>query len=556
MGAFLAGLLCLLSVAARPAVADAPDVVHGRLVREADALVVEATIASGWHVNAHEPRDEFLIPTTVDVKTPAGVTAGAVAYPKPVERTLAFSDEPLALYEGTIRIQIPLTGRAQGRFEATLRYQACDDTRCLPPKTLVLSLDEAQAAAPSRSRETNPVGQWLTRWGYGPTLLWIGVLGLALNLTPCVYPLISVTVAFFGGRSGRRREETLWHAVCYVIGICVTFSLLGVAAALTGSLFGAALQRPAVTIGIAAVMIVLALSNFGVYQFRLPTALVQVAGRAGEGAGGALFMGLTMGVVGAPCIGPVVAALLVFVGTTQSALLGFVFFFVLGLGMGLPYVGLALAAERLGRLPRGGSWLGWMEWLFGFVLLGLALHFVTPLLAADTVQALWAVLLVIAGLALGFRPGFRTAATRWGVRTAGVAVAVIGVLGALAPETHSPIAWVPLSEDALAVARAARQPVLIDFQAEWCLPCRKMERTTFVDPVFVDVARSFATLKADVTEQDASAEALMERFSVGGVPTYVVLAPDGREERRFEGYVHVDAMVGAMQAALTGARRG
>jgi len=545
----LAGVLWVAATFLPPASpAESPDVVSGRLVREGRALVVEATIEPGWHINAHRPRDEFLIPTSLDVTAPTGVTLGAVEYPAPVERKLAFSEEPLLLYEGRIRMRSTLTGEAKGRFEARLRYQACDDTRCLPPKTLLLALEDAQAALPG-GRDGNPVGHWIARWGYGPTLLWVALLGLALNLTPCVYPLISVTVAFFGGRSNRRREETLLHALCYVVGICVTFSLLGVAAALTGSLFGSALQRPVVTLAIAALMIVLALSNFGLYQFRLPQALTQAAGRAGEGAGGAFFMGLTMGVVGAPCIGPVVAALLVFVGTTQSALVGFGFFFVLGLGMGLPYVGLALAAERLRRLPRGGSWLGWMEWLFGFVLLGLALHFVTPLVPASVERVAWAVLLVTAGLALGFRPGFRTAAARWGVRTAGVAVAVAAVLGAVTPEARSPIAWMPLSEQALALAREKGRPVLIDFQAEWCLPCRKMERTTFVDPAFVDVARQFATLKADVTEQDDLATALMQRFAVTGVPTYVLLAPDGREARRFEGFVQADTMVGAMREA-------
>jgi thiol:disulfide interchange protein DsbD len=548
-------LVWLASAQSRPALAEAPDVVSGRLLREAGALVVEATIAPEWHVNAHEPRDEFLIPTKLEVSAPAGVSVGTITYPKPVERKLAFSDDPLLLYEGTIRIRAALSGEGRGRFEATLAYQACDDTRCLPPKTLLLALDETQAALPAGSGR-NPVGEWIARWGYGPTLLWIGLLGLALNLTPCVYPLISVTVAFFGGRSERRREETLLHAAAYVVGICVTFSLLGVAAALTGSLFGSALQRPAVTLAIAGLMVALALSNFGLYQFRLPAALTQAAGRAAEGTGGAFFMGLTMGAVGAPCIGPIVAALLVYVGTMQSALLGFAFFFALGLGMGLPYVALALAAGHLRRLPRGGAWLGWMEWLFGFVLLGLALHFVTPLFSARAIQLAWAALLVAAGIALGFRPGFRTPLTRWGVRAAGVATVVIGVLGAVTPHARRQIDWTPLSEQALAVARAARRPVLIDFQAEWCLPCRKMERTTFVDPAFVEVAREFATLKADVTEQDEVATTLMQRFSVSGVPTYVLLAPDGREAERFEGYVQPDTMVGAMRDTLGTSQRG
>jgi thiol:disulfide interchange protein DsbD len=549
----VAGLGCVLAFGALAGAAGPPDVVSGRLLREGGTLVGEVTIAPGWHVNAHEPRDRFLVPTELTVTAPAGVAVGTVEYPPPVERKLAFSEAPLLLYEGTVRLRAPVSGGPSGAFSASLRYQACDDARCLPPRTLALSLAGGAGSAGPLERD-DEVADWLARWGLGATLAWVALLGLALNLTPCVYPLISVTVAFFGGRSGQARERTLLHACCYVLGICFTFSILGVVAALTGSLFGAALQRPEVTLTIVALMVLLALSNFGLYQFRLPSALTQAAGRAGEGAGGAFFMGLTMGIVGAPCIGPIVAALLVFVGTTQSALLGFAFFFALGLGMGLPYVGLALAADRLRRLPRGGSWLGWMEWLFGFVLLGLALHFATPLLAPATVAVAWAVLFVAAGLALGFRPGFRHVFVRWGVRTAGVAVAVLGVLGAVSPERTADVQWVPLSEQSLAAAQAEARPVLVDFQAAWCLPCRKMERTTFVDPAFVEAARSFSLLKADVTEQDEVAEALMERFTVVGVPTYVLLAPDGRELKRFESYVEADDMVAAMRDVLEAGR--
>ena len=123
-------------------------------------------------------------------------------------------------------------------LRATLRYQACNDTTCLPPRTLEL-VAEQRAAAPPAAGEGNAVADCVARWGWGATFLWVGLLGLALNLTPCVYPMISVTVAFFGGRTGAESTR-VGHALLYVLGICLTFSVLGVAAALTGSLFGAA----------------------------------------------------------------------------------------------------------------------------------------------------------------------------------------------------------------------------------------------------------------------------------------------------------------------------
>jgi thiol:disulfide interchange protein DsbD len=365
-----------------------------------------------------------------------------------------------------------------------------------------------------------------------------------------------VTIAFFGGRTAAESTRVA-HALLYVLGICVTFSVLGVAAALTGSLFGAAMQQPAVLGAIAALMVALALGNFGLYQVRLPSVLVQAAGRGGDGAFGALFMGLTMGVVGAPCIGPIVAALLLYVGSRQSVLLGFALFFVLGLGMGLPYIALATAAGRLRRLPRSGAWLGWVERLFGFVLLGLALHFVTPLLKPGVVQGLWTALLIVAGLVLGFLGAVagEPVGYRWARRLAGVAAIVVGLSGFLVAEAEDPIAWTPFSDDALEQATASGRPVLIDFQAAWCLPCREMERTTFRDPAVVRASRDFAALKADVTAQDDQAEALMAHWQIPGVPTYVLLGPDGQERRRFIGFVPAERMLDALRE-VSGATRG
>jgi thiol:disulfide interchange protein DsbD len=126
-----------------------------------------------------------------------------------------------------------------------------------------------------------------------------------------------------------------------------------------------------------------------------------------------------------------------------------------------------------------------------------------------------------------------------------VAVALVGLLGA---ETRSPVLWTEFSDGALARAATARRPVLIDFEADWCLPCREMDRTTFRDPDFARTASSFVLLRVDVTSEQEESSALMRRFQVAGVPTYILLGPDGRERQRFVGFVAADELVRAMAA--------
>jgi thiol:disulfide interchange protein DsbD len=552
VAAMLAAVLLAIGGAAR---ADEASVVSAHLTATPTAAVVEMTIAPGWHVNSATPRDEFLIPTSLAVTPPAGVHAGPVAYPPPVERRLAFGGgKTFLLYEGTVSLTVPLEGSGTGPVRAALRYQACDDTRCLPPRTLDLQADRPSPVASSGpAGGGNPVAGWVTRWGWPLTFVWVVLLGVALNLTPCVYPLISVTVAFFGGRTAGNDGGAIRRALVYVLGICLSFSTVGVLAAFTGSLFGAALQRPPVLAGIAGVCVALAASNFGLYQLRMPGALVQRLGRGGEGHLGALFMGLTMGLVAAPCIGPIVVALLVFVGSQQSVPLGFALFFALGLGLGAPYVALAALAGRLRRLPRSGPWLAWVEHVFGFLLLGLALWFAAPLLPPVATRVLAGVLLVAGAVWLGFLgprtgPGLRLAR-----RVGAVAVLAVAVAGLPGADTAAGIAWQPFSDAALARAAAAGRPVLLDFQADWCVPCREMEHTTFRDPDVVRMAAEFEALRVDVTAGDDAATALMGRWRVLGVPTYVILGAGGEERTRLVGFVPAERMLVALRSAL-GAR--
>ena len=233
--------------------------------------------------------------------------------------------------------------------------------------------------------------------------------GLALNLTPCVYHLIPITVSYFGGRNAQGKRELIGHGICYIGGLALTNSLLGVIAALTGGLIGALLQSPLVLTAIAAVLTAFAMSLFGFWELRLPYWLTQAASKSYTGLFGSFFMGITLGVVAAPCIGPFVLGLLTWVATIGDPLVGFVIFFTLSLGLGTPLFVLALFSGQLAKLPKSGEWMNWVRRLMGWVLMGMAIYFIRPILPLVLQKYILATVAIAAGVHLGWLD--KTAAT-------------------------------------------------------------------------------------------------------------------------------------------------
>lgn len=531
-------------------------------------IEVFATIEPGWHINAHKPNETYLIPTVVELKVPPGVTAEPLNYPPPDTRSFAFAPgKQLLVYEGKVGITGALSvpddfADDSFRVDAAIDYQACNDTTCLPPAAAsahlivqvrtdavappdVVQPQQKTAAAPGGI----DVGAWMKQRGLLLTMLFMVILGLGLNLTPCVYPLISVTVAYFGTQAHQHTARMAWLAAVYVFGITLSFSAVGLVAALSGGIFGAALQKPIVLIGIAAVLVVLALSSFGFYQLRPPAWLLQRVSGATQGAVGALFMGVTMGIVAAPCVGPVVIGLLVFVGSQQDPLLGFELFFALGLGMGLPYIGLAMAAGSIRKLPRSGEWLIWVEHLFGFLLLAMALYFVSPLLPAAVRP--WALpgFVAAAGVYLGFfdRAGRGMRYFLPVQRGVGIAAVALAVWLVWPRPAESTIDWRPFAPEHLSSATAGARPVIVDFVADWCIPCHEMDATTFVDPEVRAEAERFAMLKADITRENEMTLDWVDDYEVQGVPTVLFIDSSGKEVERLVGYVGPEDMIGAMR---------
>jgi hypothetical protein len=539
-------------------------------------LEVQVEIKDGWHVNSSSPTLDYLIPTRVTVADGAGARLQSVGYPEGRLVKLQFASDRLSVYEGRVtitpRLLLPREAPAGSlKVPTRLTYQACSDKACLPPETVEFAIPIVVAGEPVAEEPSvagtgpapgpgaagapgaggAPLGRVAgqdqlsvllrTRgWLFVAGVVFLG--GLALTLTPCVYPMIPVTIGFFAGQSaGGGWGRRLALPSLYVLGLALTYSILGVVAGTSGGLFGATLQNPFVVGALILLLVGMALWMFGVYELRLPGWMTQVgAGR--RGALGAFVMGLTLGLVAAPCIGPFIVTLLAFVGASGSATLGFLLFFVLAIGMGLPFLVLGVFSGMLSSLPRSGVWLIYAKKVMGIGLLAVALYFAQPFLSDEVLGYAALVLAVLAGLYLAWFERTRLRARWWlPLRVAtGALVALIGLYLALPlVRAREEAPWQPYSEAAFEEARAAGRPILVDFFAVWCAPCRELDRYTYSDPRVLREMERFTLLKADLTDEESPlVQTLRERYEVYGVPTVVFIDRQGgdRKDLRLTGY--------------------
>lgn len=501
------------------------------------------------------------------------------------------------VYQGQVVVSVPFT--LAGNLESgsslkllgTIGYQGCtevDPIICIPPVerdfNISLRVDEGTV---NRGGLTADESKGLTaddnakltveervkralETGSLTVLIWIFIGGVLLSFTPCVYPIIPITIAFVGAKAGGNKLKGFSLSLVFVLGLALMYSLLGVIAAATGSVFGLGAQNPWVIGFVTLVFIAMGAGMLGAFEMTLPSSIQnKLASGKRTGYLGALFVGATTGLVAAPCLGPVLVALLSWVSSTGSLFYGFLYLFVFACGIGLLFVVIGTFAGVVSTLPKSGGWMIGIKHGFGIILIAAAFYFGKPLVSDDLFILLVGLGLVILAAFFGVFNRLDPAVSTGKRIGRGISffVLVIGAFYTLlglvrleginsalfqqasqevlssqnrlkSLEVEHGINWIHGNEDeAFRRARTTGKPVIIDFWADWCTACWELDHKTFSDPViYRRINRDFVPLRINGSKVNEEIEAVWARFNIKGLPTVLCVSPENEELGRFEAF--------------------
>ncbi len=384
--------------------------------------------------------------------------------------------------------------------------------------------------------------------------------GLALCLTPCVFPMIPITITFFSNQGSKTTTGRFSLGLFYALGIAVTYGAAGGIAAASGGAVGELFTKAWFLLALGALMIVLALSMFDVYELRLP-GFIQKNLKGRSGPVGALIMGLLMGFAAAPCAGALVLAVAVKVANIGSIPVGLGMFGLIGIGMGLPFMVLATASSSAKALPKSGGWLKTTKAVLGLVVLYIAFDYLFKGIGFSPSEARTQIawIFVFIGFAAYLLFIDNSDPSRAVARIKGVTAVALGIAGGLAYSTYSQIKfdeeyarlvaakgiadqdsqvvgktinWIPYNDENFAKAVASGKPIMIDGRADWCTICHEMEARVFHTPEGLVALSSVYLLEVDwsTNVDPVYIEMTKKRFSIKGLPHVVFMQPGGKNE--------------------------
>jgi thiol:disulfide interchange protein DsbD len=537
------------------------------------SLNVTVKLTEGYHVSAP---DNGLF--SVEPETVKDIVFGTPIYPEGVKEKFGL------VYRGTILVLIPFTvqpkaGTGTHALAAKVTIQQCGESRgvCYPPedvrvetRVLIGEADKANIPTSAEGGGKDISGRVADALEKGSITAFLLVFlgGLLTSFTPCVYPMIPITIAVIGAQASGKKLSGLVLSLFYVLGIGMTFSSLGMIAAKTGSLFGSAMNHPILKVLISVIFFLMGLSMLGAFVMQLPPALAaRLRAKKRKGYIGAFFTGLVAGLVVSPCISPLLVVILAWVAKKGSLLLGFGLLFSFAMGLGVLFIVIGTFSGALRALPKSGLWMEQIERGFGILLVTLAVVFMKPVVSPFVYACLWAVTLVFYGTFLGaFTPLDKESSGRRKISKA-AAVLLVMIGGILlfqaftawsqkpAPKTAAKadsasaegLSWISSETEAFKKASAAGKYVLIDFFAEWCAACRELDEKTWPDATVQKAAAGFIPLRLDMTGKNIQNMEIQKRYKILGMPTVIITDSKGKEIDRFTGYKSPKEVSGFMR---------
>ena len=428
---------------------------------------------------------------------------------------------------------------------ATLHYQGCADAGlCYPPQTLAVEVIESSAIQETSPASNATPANSTTSWFEGrSTLAVLGIfflLGLGLTFTPCVLPMVPILTSVVLGGGNTTPARGFWLSFVYVTGMAITYAAAGLAVGLlgAGANVQALMQSPPVLIGFAVLFLVLSLAMFGVYELQLPSGLRNRLNNISQKQNGGnavsvFIIGVLSALVVSPCVSAPLAGALAYLSTTGDAFAGALALLALGFGMGTPLIVLGTTGATV--LPKAGAWMNRIKYLFGFMLVGVAIWLVSRLLPGPLVLALWGALAVAVGIVAGALSSPTESAHRWlktpalmifiygGVAIAGALQGNSDLLNPIGESTHSeseaPFVKTTSIAEINTLIAESQQPVMVDLYADWCISCKVMDEEIFAQEDAQLALRHLLWVQLDLTDNTEEHKAFMNTHGVFGPPT-------------------------------------
>jgi len=526
---------------------------------EGDSILTKIDLGKGIYVYDDKLRYKIVSPKETDITKD-------LSLPEPVEF------HGFVVHRKDIEVKIPLSliKEKVGSSKITLEidFQGCAEGGiCYPPvkKSFSFDLSGGDKSSETKLSEQDRIAGILKGGNFWLILATFFGFGLLLSLTPCVFPMIPILSSIIVSKSKDKMDAKrgFFLSLVYVLSMSFAYTIAGILAALFGSNLQSAMQNPWVVVIFSLIFVALAFSMFGFYEISLPASwqskLSKKSDEAqGQGLVGVAIMGFLSALIVGPCVAPPLAGALIYIGQTGNVLLGGSALFVMSLGMGVPLLLIGIGAGKF--MPKPGVWMTRVSYVFGVVMLAIAIWMLDKILPSNITMLLWGLLFLGSSIYMGALELMEEGAKGWDkfVKFIAVFLLIYSIFLFIGAFTKAKNPLDPLEnlvgkervvvnspkessfkKEALfknlsslkeieKAVKEAKKPVMIDFSAKWCTSCKELDHITFKDPRVLSVLKNFEVYRVDVTENSDEDKRMLKRFNLFGPPG-IVFFKDGKE---------------------------